>query len=232
MKEAKNQLIRTDRKGSAGFTLIEVALAIVVGLLIIAGAALAFNAAKDSQGNTKARQRVAFLGAAVEEYFSFNYRLPSQTALSTTWMRKRDDWNISPWGGGIGNDQELQSYGFITQGMTSNGIQDKLANANPDYVGGLAYFPAQGGETGSNLAAAFDVYDITKEEVTRVKTYGVASLGKDGTGFYFVQGGRDETNRATGGGATGGGGTGGGTGGGSGGGTGGGGTGLSGSVGN
>ena len=61
------------RKGRArGFTLIEVTLAIVIGIIMIAGATLIYNQAKTSAGNSRAQAKVVALQQLVEEYAAQN----------------------------------------------------------------------------------------------------------------------------------------------------------------
>src|SRR4051812_2125246 len=90
------------RKARKGFTLVEVALAVAVGLIIIGGAVLGYNAVKDNASNSNARDRVLTAVSMVEEYASANGgRYPSAgTTFTTMWKSKRpDDYNSSPWGG-------------------------------------------------------------------------------------------------------------------------------------
>lgn len=93
-----------------GFTLVEVALAVAVGLIIIGGAVLGYNAVKDNASNANARNRVLSAVAMVEEFASANAgRFPTSAAaggpVSSMWATRRaTDASASPWGGlaGVG----------------------------------------------------------------------------------------------------------------------------------
>lgn len=94
------------KKGrTRGFTLIEVTLAIVIGIIMIAGATLIYNQAKTSAGNSRAQAKVVALQQLVEEYAAQNQGIyPDNLGnVQVLWQRKRpDDWNKSPWGGLVG----------------------------------------------------------------------------------------------------------------------------------
>ncbi|MEB3236312.1 MAG: type II secretion system protein [Candidatus Sericytochromatia bacterium] len=89
-----------------GFTLIEVTLAIVIGIVMIAGATLIYNQAKNSAGNSRASSKVVGLQQVIEEFAAQNQGIypTSLRDINDLWIRKRpDDWNKSPWGGVIGS---------------------------------------------------------------------------------------------------------------------------------
>lgn len=93
------------RGKSSGFTLIEVTLAIVIGIVMIAGATLIYNQAKNSAGNSRASAKVLSLQQVVEEFAAQNQGIypTSIRDLNDLWIRKRpEDWNKSPWGGVTG----------------------------------------------------------------------------------------------------------------------------------
>lgn len=90
------------RTGAArGFTLIEVTLAIVIGIILIAGATLIYNQAKQAAGNARAQEKVAALGAVVEQWMAADSGIPPDiNDLRALWQRDRpDDYGSSPWGG-------------------------------------------------------------------------------------------------------------------------------------
>lgn len=104
-----------------GFTLIEVTLAIVIGVVMIAGAVLIYNQAKSSAGNSRAQAKVASLQQLVEEFSANNAgSYPSIEAVRSLFKRKRsDDYLKSPWGGQIGS--HLQDPGDTgTRGIADN----------------------------------------------------------------------------------------------------------------
>ena len=96
-----------------GFTLIEVTLAIVIGVIMIAGAILIYNQAKVSAGNSRAQEKVASLQGLVEDYMARSDGIaPSTDNLRAMWVRARpDDWNKSPWGGVMGPNSDISYNG-------------------------------------------------------------------------------------------------------------------------
>jgi len=88
-----------------GFTLIEVTLAIVIGIVMIAGATLIYNQAKNSAGNSRASSKVVAFQQVIEEFAAQNQGVypTNMRDINDLWVRKRpDDWNKSPWGGVLG----------------------------------------------------------------------------------------------------------------------------------
>lgn len=115
-----------------GFTLIEVTLAIVIGIVMIAGATLIYNQAKNSAGNSRASSKVVALQQVIEEFAAQNQGVYPTVMrdINDLWVRKRpDDWNKSPWGGVIGTSYSPNS-------------------AHINYAAGSVYTPAAAGGVG------------------------------------------------------------------------------------
>lgn len=93
------------RPRPAGFTLVEVALAIAVGLIIIAGSVIMYNATKDMAASSNARERVNKANTLIAEYAAANagnYPVSNATGgqFTTMWKLKNpEEYNASPWGG-------------------------------------------------------------------------------------------------------------------------------------
>lgn len=93
--------------GRPGFTLVEVALTVAVGLIIMGGAIMGYGAVKDNASSAFARRKVNTGATVVVEYAAANFgRYPTSVAgatggeFSATWVRKNpDEYNVSPWGG-------------------------------------------------------------------------------------------------------------------------------------
>ena len=97
----------TAQRARAGFTLVEVALAVAVGLIILAGAVTGYNAVKDNASSAFARRKVNIGAGVVMEYAAANFgRFPTSVSgatggeFSSIWAKKLpDEYNVSPWGG-------------------------------------------------------------------------------------------------------------------------------------
>lgn len=126
----------------AGFTLVEVALTVAVGLIILGGAITSYNAVKDTAASANARRKVDMAGALVVEYAAANYgRFPTSVAgptggeFSAMWVRKRpDDFNVSPWGGltADGADGVVELAPFIDGTADPATAPDKTATLTLD----------------------------------------------------------------------------------------------------
>ena len=186
------------RKARKGFTLVEVALAVAVGLIIIGGAVLGYNAVKDNAANSNARDRVLTAVSMVEEYASSNgghYPSAGSNTFVTMWKRKRpDDYNSSPWGGlaagGNGVDEATAAF---------TGIATAPANATVTAsVGGIGT-----ANTADTTKAADMIYmQITPatpwasimaystSSAVAVKNYAVGIFDKNGQPWWDVKGGK------------------------------------------
>lgn len=139
------------RRSRAGFTLVEVALAVAVGLVILAGAVTGYNAVKDNAASAFARRKVNTGAAVVIEYSAANFgRFPASVAgstggeFSTMWQRKfPQEYNISPWGGTTSEADGAVEYAPISDGTadpatapdkTSMLTTDQSMAANVIYV--------------------------------------------------------------------------------------------------
>ncbi len=89
------------RVRARGFTIIEVTLAIVIGIILIAGATLIYNQAKLAAGNSRAQAKVSSMQTIIEQYISqLDGIPPSVEAVRAFWEKGRaEDFNKSPWGG-------------------------------------------------------------------------------------------------------------------------------------
>jgi type II secretory pathway pseudopilin PulG len=198
------------RKNARGFTLVEVTLAIVIGIIMIAGATLIYNQAKVSAGNSRAQAKVASLQSLIEQYMARADGLPPDViALRALWQRARpDDFDKSPWGGVCSpcSPTALQS------GVPARGILDGSA-LTPDgqemnttaVLGGNGQ--STGGPRGPNdgqasftgaptgvmifyrwpSAGNFGVWDEGKRSAVWGKTYSVSTTNQRGERWFFVR---------------------------------------------
>jgi len=198
------------KKGrTRGFTLIEVTLAIVIGIIMIAGATLIYNQAKTSAGNSRAQAKVVSLQQLVEEYAAQSQGLypNSLTIVQALWSRKRpDDWNKSPWGGLVGSSftpttaYGVGSWSTATMSATTLGkagilsapqqtaaqaaAANAITNATPTESGALSY------DYDDNNATFSYKQDIMTNTVRLVKGYAVFIADQQGRIPNFVTGGR------------------------------------------
>lgn len=90
-----------DTNVSKGMTLLEVGLAISLGLILAAATAFAYNSAKEAAGDSRAAAKVGDLQAMVEASFSTRGYYPDATEAQSAWGARRQDANLSPWGGAV-----------------------------------------------------------------------------------------------------------------------------------
>ena len=191
-KMQKSKLIKTRK----GFTLVEVALAVAVGLIIIGGAVLGYNAVKDNASNSNARNRVLSAVTMIEEYSAANAgRYPASLAagtgpFTTMWQAKRpDDKALSPWGGATGAASGVAEVNPIAFEATAPAAVTAAVNdaynaaAGAGLTANMLYVtPA------SNAFAAITARSTSS--LTQVKNYAVGIADKAGQPWWDVKGGK------------------------------------------
>ncbi len=176
------------KHSQSGFTLIEVTLAIVIGVVVIAGATVLYNQAKASAANTAAQGKVNAAAATVEEFTAKNFgKYPSATQFIAAWTRNRpDDAGSSPWGGLAGD--AAAANGSVAGIIVGTALADVDAAAatgltNINKVGAIEYRVSATNATAS-------VYDIQTESARTVRGYGIWIYNGSGQGPNFVTGGK------------------------------------------
>lgn len=147
-----------------GFTLIEVTLAIVIGIIMIAGATLIYNQAKNAAGNSKANEKVMALQSLVEQYAAQNQGIyPSDLVdVNILWARQRpDDFNKSPWGGGLGASYNTATAGAGGPGVGVAGDAAGLTTTVATPVGFYSTGAATNASTAGDPTDAAAVTDVT-----------------------------------------------------------------------
>ena len=200
----KSKLMKTRK----GFTLVEVALAVAVGLIIIGGAVLGYNAVKDNASNSNARNRVLSAVTMIEEYSAANGgQYPVSAAagtgpFTTMWVAKRaDDKAASPWGGASGGVTVNAANTGVTEVAASNFGTDTAANAALaataasllGYTDGAAVATAATMQYASSTTAATPwakVVATSTSSDTTVKNYAVGIADKTGDPWWDVKGGK------------------------------------------
>jgi prepilin-type N-terminal cleavage/methylation domain-containing protein len=187
----KRQLFRSRK----GFTLVEVALAVAVGLIVIGGAIVGFNSVRENAQNSGARERIDAAVALIENMAAANNQLyPTSNAAShsgfgATWKAQRPDYNTNPWGGRNANaagdgvtEWTAASFGGMTQ--AAPGLLTAVAATATDGAGNLIYRSATAAGPWGHVTDASDNADKV------VRSYFVSLYDKAGTPFWYVKGGR------------------------------------------
>jgi prepilin-type N-terminal cleavage/methylation domain-containing protein len=186
------------RRSRAGFTLVEVALAVAVGLIIIGGAVLGYNAVKDSAGNSNARDRLMTATAMVEEYAAANngkYPTAGTNTFTTMWKSKRpDDYTSSPWGGQSGGptgvDEATAAFAgasvsptvaSVTGAVTGIGT---IGTADPTKSADMIYMQISPTSPWAGLK------EFSTASLVAVKNYSTGIFDKNGQPWWFALGGK------------------------------------------
>lgn len=175
----------------SGFTLIEVTLAIVIGVVVIAGATVLYNQAKSSAANSAAQGKVNAAASTIEEFAARNFgKYPDDAQFIAAWTRNRpDDIGLSPWGGAAGDgtaDGSGTQAGVLVGTALGTGIADAAAAAgltSANKVGAIEY-------RRSATNAAANVYDLQIEATKPVRGYALWIFNANGEGPNFVTGGK------------------------------------------
>lgn len=186
-----------------GFTLIEVTLAIVIGIIMVAGATLIYNQAKTSAGNSRAQAKVVSAQAVVEQYMArADGVAPDIAALRAMWQRARaDDFNKSPWGGGAFPLNDATDGNALTNGILfgNNLTPDNteltagILGSNPGGTAGVRV-PGDNSWTGTLVyykfpnANNYSIYDETVRGMVTMKGYGIATTNQRGERWFYVKG--------------------------------------------
>ncbi len=194
----------------AGFTLIEVSLAIVIGVIVLAGAVVLYQQTKLNAANTAAKEKLQTLALLVEEMEQRNFALPSMGQLRTVWKTRRpDDFNKSPWGGtftvsaGTVDQQDFIQGNDAVGSMTEIGTAaggTAFSSPTPTVLdrGRMYYFRRDPSGSGSRYLWLHELSNISADDAYglysyRMNGYGVAMIGPNAEQFYFVAG-KGKTN--------------------------------------
>ncbi|HEY9898329.1 MAG TPA: prepilin-type N-terminal cleavage/methylation domain-containing protein [Pantanalinema sp.] len=158
------------RNNQSGFTLIEVSLAIVIGVIVLAGAITLYNQSKISAGNSKAQEKVLALATMAEE-ISANRggSYPDAAGLQTAWEARRDDAKSSPWGGAI------------TPSVASGSWASSLGYTSTASAGVIFY------STGAGTMSFNDIGSVASPSFAN---FAIGIVPPSGGGVGFIQGGK------------------------------------------
>jgi prepilin-type N-terminal cleavage/methylation domain-containing protein len=188
----KSKLVR---KGRKGFTLVEVALAVAVGLIIIGGAIVAYNAVKQNASESNARDKVNGAVAMIESSAGLNnntYPVSNATvgagAVTKMWNSGRQDAGVSPWGGTNGASGVVEIAPFDFAGATSPGT-DKTGSLGGTVAGNAGdLFYVSNAIVNTGKFAQFQD-GSNGLALASVKNYMVSLVDKNGAPAWFVKGG-------------------------------------------
>lgn len=194
--------LRKIARGRKGFTLVEVALAVAVGLIIIGGAVLGYNAVKDNASNSNARNRVLSGVTMIEEYAAANGgRYPASAvgtgSFSTMWSAKRpDDKNLSPWGGTCGAGTGagtlaacgVSEFAPVDFGSTAAPTAASAAIVTTTVVGNAANLCYVTPSAAANPWGA--VTATSTSSLVTVKNYALGIYDKEGIPWWDCKGGK------------------------------------------
>ena len=191
---------RFDRQD--GFTLLEMGLALTIGLIIAAAAVTFYRQAKDDAGDALMRQKITSLQGVVENLYTATGSTPALSEVQKAWQSKRpDDYLTSPWGGTILDGTNTPGGPYGVTGITGTSA-DYATSSDPTVYanyglfnmgpGGLYYYRIMDGPVGSpypNMQATNSVADQIKQAYVTVKGYAVAG-GKGRAKHFMVTSGR------------------------------------------
>jgi prepilin-type N-terminal cleavage/methylation domain-containing protein len=180
------------KKRQQGFTLIEVSLAIVIGVIILAGAITLYNQSKLSAGNSKANEKALSLASLTEEMAANNNgTYPTLANLQTQFLVRRQDAGLSPYGGTL---TTAISPMFQTNNTTA--MTDANFAATPSSIPAPGWTTTQAASAGQAFyyATANPVqgtfYDTVAGNTKQVNNFLVGVCTNTGAGPAFVVGGR------------------------------------------
>jgi hypothetical protein len=174
--------------------LVEVALAVAVGLIIIGGAVMGYGALKDQSAGAEGRRKVAMAGGMIQEYAAGNDgRFPTSVeddadgastgSFTAMWVKKvPEDHNKNPWGGPTGDDD-----GVTELAPFETGEQDPAAA--PDETDALA---TDGTRAGNIIYASIDggknikIQQSYNPNATIAKAYVISIYDRTGSPWFHM----------------------------------------------
>lgn len=170
------------RQAQSGFTLIEVSLAIVIGVIVLAGAITLYNQTKVSTGNSKAQEKVLALASLVEEMSANNNgAYPTSVNLENAFVARNSDALSSPWSGALGAGGAIIN-GAVTYTWGSGTIPTAVIGTETASAGQCFYILGN--------AATSSIYDGGQLLVRTYTGYIVGIANNKGEFLSFTVGGK------------------------------------------
>lgn len=135
-----DQIDRTDRKHERGYSLLEVGLALSVGIMLLGASVYGYRALREQAGDAGMRQKVQDLQMLVEELYLAPRVYPTDDQLIDAWKRRRpQDYQSNPWGGLIlATEADRTSTGGILYSAANHG--DVRTTGQDDVLPGGMYY--------------------------------------------------------------------------------------------
>lgn len=175
----------------AGFTLLEIGLALSIALLASVAVIVFYSQVKESSGDSAMREKIGSLQTVIESLYSAQGSCPPITDAQQAWFAKRSDALKSPWGGDIYDMSPVQTGGLragLVGGDVSAGGDPGAVESNVG-VGAVYYWRVTSGGY-PNAAARASMYDVTQGATVSITGYGVAGLKHKGWRHFMVTSGR------------------------------------------
>ncbi|MBO9540382.1 type II secretion system protein [bacterium] len=171
-----------------GFTLLELGLAIGIGIIVTAAMVAGYNQVRNNAGDAAMKLRIGNLQATVETLYSAQGTLPSLSSVRQKWMLAHpDDWGKSPWGGNI--DAPEGSAAIMGGAFASGSHNVKRFEESGLTTGGLYYYYVGDGTATASAVARGALWDNSLQQEVTITGYGVAGL-KTRTRHFMVTSGR------------------------------------------
>ncbi len=179
---------KLDRNHERGFSLLEVGLALSVGIMLLGASIYGYRALREQAGDAGMRQKVQDLQLLVEELYVGPRVYPTGTQVTNAWKHRRPkDYQNSPWGGLIlATEANRTNSGGIKYSVATQG--QKLASGQDDDLPGGMYYTVIDNGAGGYGSAEFG--DLTRAgALVQAKSYSVAGnkiIGNNGFRYFYV----------------------------------------------
>lgn len=185
-----------ERSHQPGFTLIEVILAIVIGIIVLTFGMVTYDQVKVAAGNSKMQEKVLAATTIVETFNARTGRYPSARIwndyeISVLYKAQRpDDYLMSPWGGQVGSDLQNENQGIGHWFQPSTGLlasagsdqTNTMVDSSLNYSGGLQYWEVNG--------ATASLWDKSKKARITYRGFSIHGVAPNNDDGWFVMGGK------------------------------------------
>lgn len=184
-----------------GFTLIEVSLAIVIGLIVLAGAVALYNQVRESAATGKMKEKVMAAATIIEEIGAQTGTYPNpapghiddQNRVIVKFKQARpDDYDKSPWGGNVGSDAPNGITPYWLQPVDTlpiiGGPTQLAADGLNNLTGDVQYFALGTGTDVMMPTSTGSFYDKTSQSYVTYRGWVVSGVNQKNFDGWFVYG--------------------------------------------